>query len=82
MADPNRAVKARDILAAPEVRRLCGIKPNDRHAIRRWTETRGFPAPFKVFRRKKGQHLALWAKPDVVEWLKANPPASNLIDPE
>lgn len=81
MTDPNRMVKAKDILAAPEVRRLCDISQNDRHTLRRWRASKGFPEPFRVLKRKKGQHLELWAREDVKAWLKANPPVSNLIEP-
>jgi predicted DNA-binding transcriptional regulator AlpA len=82
MPDPNRLIRAKDILAAPEVRRLCGISPTDRHTLRRWRASRGFPEPIRVLKRKKGQHLELWARPDVKAWLDANPPVSNLIEPE
>jgi predicted DNA-binding transcriptional regulator AlpA len=81
MIDPNRLVKAKDILAAPEVRRMCGIGPEDRHTLRRWRASRGFPEPIRVLRRKKGQHLELWSRLDVKAWLDANPPATNLIEP-
>jgi predicted DNA-binding transcriptional regulator AlpA len=79
MTDPNRLVKAKDILAAPEVRRLCGIGDEDRHTLKRWRTSRGFPEPIRVLRRKKGQDLLLWDRNDVKKWLSENPPVTNLL---
>lgn len=85
MADPNRLIRAGDILLASDVRRLCGIAPDDRHALKRWRASRGFPEPIraiKASRKRNATVVELWARSDVKAWLKANPPASNLIEPE
>lgn len=78
---PRPWILPKDILAASDVRRLCNISQSDRHTLRRWRATKGFPEPIRVIKRKKGQHLELWDRRDVRLWLKANPPVSNLIEP-
>jgi hypothetical protein len=74
--DPDRMVRAGDILAATDVRRLCGISHGDRHTLKRWRATRAFPDPVRVIRQRKGTALELWDRRDVKTWLKANPPVN------
>lgn len=85
MADPNRSILARDILLVSDVRRLCGIAPDDRHKLARWRANRGFPEPIraiKTSRKRNATVIEIWDRADVKRWLAENPPRTNLIEPE
>lgn len=70
--DPGRMIAARDILSAADVRRLSG--GISRHTLINWRATKGFPAPMRAIKQRRGRDLELWDRRDVKAWLRANPP--------
>lgn len=82
MPDLDRQVRAGDLILTPDVRRLCGGIA--RSTLIAWRARHGFPEPvrvIKVGRGRKAQQVEIWARPDVREWLKANPPMTNEVKP-
>lgn len=75
------------LMITPEVRKICGLngQPIQRHTLLNWRARHGFPEPvrsIKVGRGRNAQTVDIYDRRMVRAWLKAHPPATNLITPE
>lgn len=79
MPDPQRLVKAGDMIHSTKARELAGKPgpPISRQTLIRWREQRAFPGPvaeLKVGRGVKGQTVDVYSRADVLAWRRANTP--------
>lgn len=80
---PPGYIHYRDIMLTHDVRRVCGGIA--RSTLIAWRRDRGFPEPVRSIRAGRGvktQFVDIYDRRQVRAWLKANPPVSNLIEPE
>lgn len=77
MPDPDRMVRAGDLILTAKARELAG-KPGpavSRQTLIRWREARGFPEPvasLQVGRGKRAQAVDIYSRVEVIAWRKAN----------